>query len=368
MCFEAYIEDNQGKFKIPLEPVLSNIIYDKKTMADLCIHDISHHYAAVSSEQKAILLCNSVRKDSIQIRFYELDQNNNLVWESLANFSPKNVHKQFGISFKIPKYRLQHISQPVECFVQLRRKTDGHTSQSQRFYYLPDTAYQLIGQLLKNLPSNLLNIHNEITSNRMNSLVNKNIVTNRISKNLVNNLAFQNLHHHQTQTNQSSNHPPSTISTPLNPYKRHKSDNEQRTYQCLAKKNLNTNKNNQLILGNFHNFDTLQQLSNTTGLSNTVSINNYSNPISNQTSTIPISMSTSNFCYQTTNSEHPQIEPNYFEFRNQIYHAQQIKDELNQRANGCSFELSNESNLDINFNIIDVNNNNGFVLNSLTKN
>ena len=91
MCFEVYLED-KGKFRIPLDPIVSNIIYDKKTMADLCIYELSHDYASVSSQQKVILLCNCAIKDNIQVRFYEEDNNNQLVWERyLFNFIIQNL-------------------------------------------------------------------------------------------------------------------------------------------------------------------------------------------------------------------------------------------------------------------------------------
>ena len=155
LCFEVYLEDKHGQGRIPLQPVVSDIIYDKKTMADLCIYEISHTFAAVSSQQKVIILCNCVLKDNIEVRFYELDPSGQMIWEGQAQFLPKNVYKQTAISFKIPKYRLEHISQPVECYVQLRRKSDGHTSQSKKFYYLPDSVYQPITQLIKSLTNSL---------------------------------------------------------------------------------------------------------------------------------------------------------------------------------------------------------------------
>ena len=156
LCFEVYLEDKHNR-QVPLQPVVSDIIYDKKTMADLCIYEISHTFASVSSQQKVIILCNCVLKDNIEVRFFELDQNGQMIWEGNAQFLPRNVYKQTAISFKIPKYRLEHISQPVECHVQLRRKSDGHTSQSKKFYYLPDSAYQPINQLIKSLSSSLTN-------------------------------------------------------------------------------------------------------------------------------------------------------------------------------------------------------------------
>ena len=262
---------------MPLTPVVSDIIYDKKTMADLCIYEISHAFASVSSQQKVIILCNCVLKDNIEVRFYELDSNGNLVWEDNAQFLPRNVYKQTAISFKIPKYRLEHISQPVECYVQLRRKSDGHTSQSKKFYYLPDSAYQPINQLIKSL-SNSLNVGSNFAAAGYGNLANygslgnwsslgnglgsnhfssgfvpnglnhspatyslmannlANCLSNSLSPNFVNNLAIPNLpqssgllanqqqqqqQQQQYQSASLASHPSSsTASTPLNGKKR----------------------------------------------------------------------------------------------------------------------------------------------------
>jgi len=40
-------------------------------------------------------------RDDIRVRFYD-----EAGWEAYANFSPSEVHKQYAISFKTPKYRV----------------------------------------------------------------------------------------------------------------------------------------------------------------------------------------------------------------------------------------------------------------------
>ena len=42
-------------------------------------------------------------KDDIQVRFYE-ENGNDIIWEGFGDFQPADVHKQYGICFKTPKY------------------------------------------------------------------------------------------------------------------------------------------------------------------------------------------------------------------------------------------------------------------------
>lgn len=269
-------------------------------MADLCIYEISHAFASVSSQQKVIILCNCVLKDNIEVRFYELDANGNVIWEGNAQFLPRNVYKQTAISFKIPKYRLEHISQPVECYVQLRRKSDGHTSQSKKFFYLPDNAYQPINQLIKSL-SNSLNANHHLGNNHLGSnfttgyshlsnypglsnwsslgnvnglggnfsngfmsnglnhspatyslMANNlaNCLSNSLPPNFVNNLAIQNLPQptglmpgQQQQASLGTAGHPSTISTPVNGKKRPRVDGAPQQYHPNPAYNLQVKRN-----------------------------------------------------------------------------------------------------------------------------
>jgi c-Rel proto-oncogene protein len=50
----------KGKFTVPLKPVVSNTIFDKKSMSDLVITKLSHCNAACNGGQEMILLCEKV--------------------------------------------------------------------------------------------------------------------------------------------------------------------------------------------------------------------------------------------------------------------------------------------------------------------
>lgn len=67
------------------------------------------------------------------MRFYE----ENGDWEAFADFQPTQVYKQHAIWFKTPKYKTLDITEPAKAFIQLRRPSDGATSEPLPFEFLP---------------------------------------------------------------------------------------------------------------------------------------------------------------------------------------------------------------------------------------
>lgn len=67
------------------------------------------------------------------MRFYE----ENSDWEAFADFQPTQVYKQHAIWFRTPKYKNLDITEPVKVFIQLRRPSDGATSEALPFEFLP---------------------------------------------------------------------------------------------------------------------------------------------------------------------------------------------------------------------------------------
>uniref|UniRef100_A0ABI7YLY4 RHD domain-containing protein n=1 Tax=Felis catus TaxID=9685 RepID=A0ABI7YLY4_FELCA len=104
LMFTAFLPDSTGSFTRRLEPVVSDAIYDS---------------------------------NDIQIRFYEEEENGG-IWEGFGDFSPTDVHRQFAIVFKTPKYKDVNITKPASVFVQLRRKSDLETSEPKPFLYYPE--------------------------------------------------------------------------------------------------------------------------------------------------------------------------------------------------------------------------------------
>ncbi|XP_070819329.1 nuclear factor NF-kappa-B p105 subunit [Chaetodon trifascialis] len=138
LMFTAFLPDSDGGFSRRLEPVVSEPIYDSKApnASNLKIVRMDRTAGCVSGGEEVYLLCDKVQKDDIQVRFYEEDDSG-LTWEALGDFSPTDVHRQFAIVFKTPKYRDQNLQKPTSVFVQLKRRSDNETSEPKPFTYHP---------------------------------------------------------------------------------------------------------------------------------------------------------------------------------------------------------------------------------------
>ncbi len=71
------------------------------------------------------------------MRFYEQTQDG-VAWEGRGEFGQNDVHRQFAIVFKTPPYRNTQITQAVTVYMQLRRISDGQTSEPMAFQYTPE--------------------------------------------------------------------------------------------------------------------------------------------------------------------------------------------------------------------------------------
>ncbi|KAK2145183.1 hypothetical protein LSH36_697g03129 [Paralvinella palmiformis] len=139
LCFQAFLPDDEGKYTRIVNPVVSNPIYDKKAVNDLVICRLSKQSGVAKGGDEVFLLCEKVNKDDIQVRFYE-ESDEELIWESFADFGACDVHRQFAVVFKTPQYRDQYISRPVEVFMQLFRPSDEGTSEPKKFLYTPNDS------------------------------------------------------------------------------------------------------------------------------------------------------------------------------------------------------------------------------------
>ncbi|CAH1187690.1 unnamed protein product [Phyllotreta striolata] len=135
LCFQVFLEGaTPGRFSVALPPVVSEPIYDKKAMSDLTIIKLSDCVSYVDGGRKdIILLCEKVAKEDIQVRFFEDSSD----WEAFADIQPSQVHKQHAIWFRTPRYKTIDVTEPVKVFIQLRRPTDGATSDPLPFEFWP---------------------------------------------------------------------------------------------------------------------------------------------------------------------------------------------------------------------------------------
>lgn len=131
MAFELYINREQ-KHRIVSEP-----IYDRKTISDLVIHHISSESSVVTGRAKIMLFCDKVKKGDITVQFSERTEDGENVWAVIGK-QELYVHHQLGILFKTPSYHNLNIDRPVITYMQLLRPSDGATSEPLPFQFYPE--------------------------------------------------------------------------------------------------------------------------------------------------------------------------------------------------------------------------------------
>merc|ERR1739844_607411 len=138
LCFQAFLENpsTPGKFTVILPPVVSNQIFDAKAKKEMQIMDISDMTSPADGGKKVIILCEKVTREDIKVRFYEPTSS----WEAWGEFNASDVHKQYAISLKTPKYGDGNIKEKRKVFVELVKPSDESTSEPQEFFYFPTDA------------------------------------------------------------------------------------------------------------------------------------------------------------------------------------------------------------------------------------
>ncbi|XP_026314792.1 transcription factor p65 isoform X2 [Hyposmocoma kahamanoa] len=144
LCFQVFLPDEAGKVRHSLEPVVSEIIYDKKAMTDLQILRISRSSGSARGGTELILLCEKVTREDVAVVLYEERREvgaggggaSCVVWED--NATVVMVHKQAAIAFTTPPYRDPATGQHVDVFIQLKRPSDGTRSVGVPFTYIPE--------------------------------------------------------------------------------------------------------------------------------------------------------------------------------------------------------------------------------------
>ena len=84
-----------------------------------------------------ILLCERVARDDIKVRFYDQEG-----WEDWAEFSSADVHKQYAITLRTPRYPAgsNNSQEPSRCFVELVKPSDDSRSDPQEFWMVGGTG------------------------------------------------------------------------------------------------------------------------------------------------------------------------------------------------------------------------------------
>eukprot|EP00091_Calanus_sinicus_P008382 TRINITY_DN2045_c0_g1_i11.p1 TRINITY_DN2045_c0_g1~~TRINITY_DN2045_c0_g1_i11.p1 ORF type:complete len:644 (-),score=163.44 TRINITY_DN2045_c0_g1_i11:221-2152(-) len=137
LCFQVFLENpsTPGKYTVILPPVCSKPIFDAKAKKELQIMDISDNTAPVDGGKKIIILCERVARDDIKVKFYDSDPRSH--WEEWGDFQASDVHKQYAISLKTPRFDNQNISEKKRIFIELVKPSDDSRSDPHEFFFLP---------------------------------------------------------------------------------------------------------------------------------------------------------------------------------------------------------------------------------------
>ena len=132
LCFHTFLEDtSDSSYTIPLEPVVSEPIYNDTTSA-LKIYYISHATASVTGGQVMCILSTKLISGDVQVRFFDLTG-----WEAYARTVTPHFHRRIAVIFESPKYVNEDIDKPVVTFVELIRPSDGMRSEAISFEFVP---------------------------------------------------------------------------------------------------------------------------------------------------------------------------------------------------------------------------------------
>lgn len=142
LCFQVFLtpDPDNKSYKVPIKPVVSDVISDKKRTKCLRIYETSDNYSPAGGNKKIMILCDRVNKEDIEISFYEKDANNSIVWQDRAKFQQKDVHAHVAVAFRTPKYVNENITKPVKVFFRLELKKGGVRSNPVPFEYVPENT------------------------------------------------------------------------------------------------------------------------------------------------------------------------------------------------------------------------------------
>ncbi len=119
------------------------LLCEKVNKGEFCFSHITDKNSDVGSEflwhlRNSCAAIAFLFSEDIEVRFYEEASDGVVTWEGRGEFGQNDVHRQFAIVFKTPPYRRGDISHPVTVYMQLRRTSDGETSDPTPFQFTPE--------------------------------------------------------------------------------------------------------------------------------------------------------------------------------------------------------------------------------------
>ncbi|KAL3277723.1 hypothetical protein HHI36_013066 [Cryptolaemus montrouzieri] len=120
-------------------PVFSHAINNLKSAltGELKIVRMDHCTSPANGGREIFLLVERVTKKNIKVRFYELDDDDNLLWEDYGKFNDLDVHHQYAIVLKTPPYKNRDITSQANVYMELVRPSDNARSDTKTFTYIP---------------------------------------------------------------------------------------------------------------------------------------------------------------------------------------------------------------------------------------
>eukprot|EP00117_Sycon_ciliatum_P038129 scpid23899/ scgid28392/ Nuclear factor NF-kappa-B p100 subunit; DNA-binding factor KBF2; H2TF1; Lymphocyte translocation chromosome 10 protein; Nuclear factor of kappa light polypeptide gene enhancer in B-cells 2; Oncogene Lyt-10; Nuclear factor NF-kappa-B p52 subunit len=138
LCFQAFMQDESGKYTRGTDPVVSQVIYDSKSPAAsaLKICRMHRNTGAAAGGDEIYILCDRVQRDDVEVKF--MSDSSEHPWEADGIFGPADVHRQFAMVIKTPPFWNQNIANPVNVMIRLKRKHGEESSEGKLFTYTPN--------------------------------------------------------------------------------------------------------------------------------------------------------------------------------------------------------------------------------------
>merc|ERR1719445_2159181 len=142
--FEAFRVEN-GIYYPLCSMAFTNAINNLKnpSTGELKICRISAFSGSVTGGDEIFIFIERVKKGDIEVKFFQLDENEERSWESKAQFTEGDVHHQYAIAFKTPAYENQTVTEDVNVFFELYRPSDQAFSEPKNFRYKPREEIRL---------------------------------------------------------------------------------------------------------------------------------------------------------------------------------------------------------------------------------
>jgi len=131
LCFQTSLLI-PGREPIHLEPVVSDVIRDKKAYNELNIVDCSDNWSPVNGGKKILLFTKKISKTDIEVHF---SFTNGIVMK--GSFAQNDVHEQCGIALVTPPFPNQLIKDKVCGQMYLYRPSENLQSDPIDFTYYP---------------------------------------------------------------------------------------------------------------------------------------------------------------------------------------------------------------------------------------